>query len=70
MLNAEQLRLNGIFLTVFGFIADIQMSDPSFIIPKKYFIGVTCFLTFNLSAMLGNMVPSLFQWVSEFKGKN
>jgi equilibrative nucleoside transporter 1/2/3 len=40
------------------------MSDPEFIIPPKYFVAVTCFLTFNVTAMLGNMLPGLFTWVS------
>ena len=39
------------------------MSDPDFFL-GEYFIPVTCFLTFNVSAMLGNMMSGLFQWVS------
>ncbi|ODM99939.1 Equilibrative nucleoside transporter 1 [Orchesella cincta] len=42
--------------------SDVKMVNPDFVIPDKYFVGVTCFLTFNLFAMLGNMVPGLFQW--------
>ncbi|CAG7733168.1 unnamed protein product [Allacma fusca] len=45
-------------------ISDIGMSDPNFIITEKYFTQVTCFLTFNLFAMIGNVFPSLFQWPS------
>lgn len=45
--------------------SDVKMVDEDFIIPKKYFTSVTCFLTFNLFAMIGNMVPALGQWVSD-----
>lgn len=41
--------------------SDIKMSDPDFFL-GEYFIPVTCFLTFNVSAMLGNMMSGLFQW--------
>lgn len=44
--------------------ADIKRYDESFIIPEKYFVAVTCFLTFNVTAMLGNLLPNLFTWVS------
>ena len=36
----------------------------SFIISKDYFVSLTCFLTFNLFAVLGNMLPSYISWVS------
>lgn len=39
------------------------MSDPEFIIPDRFFVAVVCFLTFNLTAMIGNMLPNLFTWV-------
>ncbi len=39
------------------------MSDPDFIIPDRLFVAVVCFLTFNLTAMIGNMLPNLFTWV-------
>ena len=41
-----------------------QMADPNFIIPPKFYHGVVVFLTFNLLAMIGNMVPGFFIWVS------
>ncbi|XP_021968310.1 equilibrative nucleoside transporter 3 isoform X2 [Folsomia candida] len=50
-------------LTIFPTVhSDIQMVDSNFIIPAKYFVGVTCFLTFNFFAMVGNMIPALVQW--------
>merc|ERR1712071_617127 len=50
-----------IFPTVYS---DIKVSDEDFFISPKYFIPVTCFLTFNVSAMLGNMLPGLWSFVS------
>ena len=34
------------------------MARSDFIVPVTYFTPVTCFLTFNLTAVLGNMLPS------------
>jgi len=48
-----------IFPTVYS---DIKVSDEDFFISPKYFIPVTCFLTFNVSAMLGNMLPGLWSF--------
>nr|CAG4643995.1 EOG090X076T [Lepidurus arcticus] len=42
--------------------ANIAISDEHFFIPPRYFIAVTCFLTFNSCAMVGNMIPALFTW--------
>ena len=39
----------------------------SFIISKDYFVSLTCFLTFNLFAVLGNMLPSYISWPSADK---
>jgi len=38
--------------------------DPDFFLTAKYFAPVTCFLTFNFFAMVGNMIPSIIEWVS------
>ncbi|XP_059083481.1 equilibrative nucleoside transporter 1-like isoform X4 [Tigriopus californicus] len=52
-------------LTIFPAIfADIAQVDESFFIPKRYFSALTCFLTFNLSAVFGNLIPSIFKWPS------
>ncbi len=42
------------------------MSDEEFLIPQRYFVAVTCFLSFNFFAMVGNMLPGLFTWVTLF----
>lgn len=44
--------------------SDIKMVGDDFIIPNKYFVSVTCFLTFNLCAMLGSLITSWINWVS------
>ena len=44
-----------VFPTVFS---EVKMTDQTFIIPPKYFTAVTCFLTFNLFAVIGNLIPS------------
>ena len=33
-------------------------STIGYVVPDKYFTAVTCFLTFNLSAVIGNIIPS------------
>jgi len=40
-------------------LADTCRTDENFFIPAKIFQNITCFLTFNLTAMLGNMLPGL-----------
>ena len=44
-------------------ITDIDRVYSSFFISKEYFISLTCFLTFNSCAVLGNMLPSYVTWV-------
>ncbi|CAG0918128.1 unnamed protein product [Notodromas monacha] len=58
-----------VFLTLFVSLAvfpavqaNIKMSDPSFIIPEAYYTLVLCFLTFNLFATFGNLLPNLIVW--------
>ncbi|XP_043235815.1 equilibrative nucleoside transporter 1-like isoform X1 [Amphibalanus amphitrite] len=41
-------------------LADINMVDEDFFVPKQYFAAVLCFFTFNFTAMLGNLMPNLF----------
>ena len=45
--------------------ADIDRVYSSFFISKDYFVSITCFLTFNLCAVIGNMLPSYISWVSD-----
>jgi len=40
-------------------LADTCRTDDDFPIPAKIFQNITCFLTFNLTAMYGNMLPGL-----------
>ncbi|XP_047113314.1 equilibrative nucleoside transporter 1 isoform X1 [Schistocerca piceifrons] len=50
-------------LSVFPAVhSDIKQSDPDFIISEKYFTEVTCFLTFNVCAMLGSLLSAVFTW--------
>jgi len=52
-------------LTIFpAVLADIKMAHPDFPITEKYFTPVTCFLTFNICAVLGNLIPSLCRFPS------
>lgn len=52
-------------LSVFpAVLSDIDRVYSSFFISKEYFISLTCFLTFNACAVLGNMMPSYFTWPS------
>lgn len=39
--------------------ANVEQIDKDFIISKKYFVTVTCFLVFNVFAMVGNLIPNL-----------
>lgn len=45
-------------------LADTCRTEENFPITPKYYQAVTCFLTFNMFAMLGNMLPALFTWPS------
>lgn len=38
------------------------MSDSRFPIPASQYINVLCFLTFNVTAMLGSLATSWVQW--------
>ena len=46
-------------------LSDVERVYSSFIISKDYFVSLTCFLTFNLFSVLGNMLPSYIPWVSK-----
>ena len=50
-------------LTLFpAILADVEMVDQEFFLPTKYFSAVTCYLTFNVAAVLGNILPSYITW--------
>ncbi|XP_055323262.1 equilibrative nucleoside transporter 1 [Sitodiplosis mosellana] len=40
----------------------IEKSDPNFWVPDNIYMSVLCFLTFNISAMLGSLTTSWVQW--------
>ncbi|KAL0276890.1 UNVERIFIED_CONTAM: hypothetical protein PYX00_004358 [Menopon gallinae] len=44
--------------------SDIQKSDPDFFIPDKYYVSIMCFMTFNITAMLGSLVTNWIRWPS------
>ena len=61
--GSQTLRL--IFRDFYLFyFSDIKMAHPDFPITEKYFTPVTCFLTFNICAVLGNLIPSLCRFPS------
>ncbi|XP_075145843.1 equilibrative nucleoside transporter 2 [Haematobia irritans] len=52
-----------ITLSVFPAIhSDIKANSPDFFISSNLFAPITCFLTFNLFAMLGSLTTSWIQW--------
>ncbi|XP_013110541.1 equilibrative nucleoside transporter 1 [Stomoxys calcitrans] len=52
-----------ITLSVFPAIhSDIKAVATDFVIPPELFASITCFLTFNLFAMLGSLTTSWIQW--------
>lgn len=53
-----------VFPTVYSDIKPSNEGELFGIISKKYFTPVTCFLTFNVFAMLGSLTTSWIQWVS------
>ena len=40
------------------------MAHDDFSISEDYYTPVTCFLTFNFCAVLGNLIPNLLTFVS------
>lgn len=49
-------------LSVFPAVqANIRASDPNFFISEKYYSPVTCFLLFNLFAVVGNVISAFIQ---------
>lgn len=50
-------------LSVFPAIqSSVRRSDSEFFVGQDYFVLVTCFLTFNVCAMLGSLTTSWIQW--------
>lgn len=44
--------------------SDIKPSTDDFLVPANLFTSITCFLTFNLFAMLGSLTTTWIQWPS------
>ena len=44
-------------------ILDVDRVYSNFFISKEYFISLTCFLTFNLFSVVGNILSSYMAWV-------
>ncbi|XP_060528347.1 equilibrative nucleoside transporter 1 [Cylas formicarius] len=44
--------------------ANVKRVDTNFFIPDKWYSPITCFLTFNVFAMIGSMMPTWFIWPS------
>ncbi|XP_076249263.1 equilibrative nucleoside transporter 1 isoform X1 [Calliopsis andreniformis] len=45
--------------------SDIQRSDPNFVVSEDYYSTVMCFLTFNITALIGSSIASLIHWPSK-----
>ena len=51
----------------FFFFSDVKMAHDDFPISQMYYTPITCFLTFNICAVLGNLIPSILRFVSVLK---
>lgn len=52
-------------LTIFpAVLADVKMAHDDFPISQMYYTPITCFLTFNICAVLGNLIPSILRFPS------
>ncbi|XP_020707935.2 equilibrative nucleoside transporter 1 isoform X1 [Athalia rosae] len=61
-----------IFFTFFVTLAifpsvqsDVKRSSPTFFVAEDYYVNIMCFMTFNVTAMIGSSVASLVQWPSK-----
>jgi len=48
-----------IFPTVYS---DVKKLDDNFIVSSTFFVPITCFLSFNFFAMVGNMLPGIYSF--------
>lgn len=62
-------QLFNVFFTFFITLAvfpavhsDIKRSSPDFVVGDELYVSITCFLTFNLFAMLGSLTTSWVTW--------
>lgn len=56
------LRTLKSFKTCFPTFAGVKRSDENFFISENYYMAITCFLTFNLWAMLGSLLSGYVKW--------
>lgn len=66
-------QLFNIFIVFFVTLAlfpsvqsDIKRSSAEFIIPLDFYVSIMCFLTFNVTAMIGSSIASMVQWVYKY----
>lgn len=57
-----------VFPAVHSDIKQIGEGDFMGIVPRELFVPITCFLTFNVFAMLGSLTTSWVKWVSHSGG--
>ncbi|KAK9886105.1 hypothetical protein WA026_014893 [Henosepilachna vigintioctopunctata] len=69
VMNQCKVQLCNVFcvflvtLSIFPSIqGEVQPVDPNFFIKQPYFTQVTCFLTFNIFAMIGSLLANVVQW--------
>ena len=56
--------INWKYLSIPFILLDVKMAHDDFSISEDYYTPVTCFLTFNFCAVLGNLIPNLLTFVS------
>jgi len=44
--------------SVFSFFSDVKIAHDDFFISSKYYSPVTCFFTFNICSVIGNLLSS------------
>ncbi|XP_044754583.1 equilibrative nucleoside transporter 1 isoform X2 [Coccinella septempunctata] len=69
IIKKSRVQLYNVFCVLFVTLAvfpsiqsGVQPNDPNFFLKQPYFTQVTCFLTFNIFAMLGSLVATMVQW--------
>lgn len=45
------------------YLSDIRRVDPHFFIEETFYSSVLCFITFNVSAMIGSSLTTWIRWV-------
>lgn len=51
-------------LTLFPTVqSNIKRFDKDFVVPEDYYSDVMCFMTFNVTALIGSWLATMFRWV-------